>query len=463
MQNWSSANLAGYAKISDACLQHSGLRVITVWEQVPIGVARAFATNCPTLLGLTDQSGGNYTSVNLGLRTLGLAVAYSSSTSAIISGITNAAQSWNGTAPMFIAAQADTWNLQPADLVTIANALDPNKYVIVRPDHLFMLDNQVYGLPRATTESAIGITPATATLRGGVIPNAAGAGAWIEWGTNTSYGSKSVVTNVSGKSVIFVSAPATGLKPGTVYHYRAAISNAMGTVWGADKTFTTGGRLKAWGDGAQGQTNVPPGLTNVVGINCGAYHGLALKNDGNVVAWGLNSYDQTNVPAGLTDAVEVAGGIQHSLALKSGGTVTAWGDNTYGQTNVPAGLSNIVAIAAGGYHNLALKADGTVAGWGYDYYGQTNVPPGLSNVVAVAAGRYHSLALKSDGTVAAWGYNVSGQTNVPAGLNQVVAIAAGVYHSLALKADGITSPNLHPAGRWVADDLTGADGSPVAA
>ena len=87
MQNWNAANLAGFAKISDPYLQRSGLRVITIWEQVPTGVALAFATNCPTLLGLTDQSGGQYTAVNQGLRTLGLAVSYSSSTNSIISGI----------------------------------------------------------------------------------------------------------------------------------------------------------------------------------------------------------------------------------------------------------------------------------------------------------------------------------------------------------------------------------------
>jgi hypothetical protein len=103
------------------------LRNITIWDQVTTGVAQAFATSCPTLFGLTDQSGGTYTSTTLGLRTVGLTVSYSSSTSAIISGITNAARNWNGTAPMFLAAQAVVWNLGPTDLRSIASSLGTNE------------------------------------------------------------------------------------------------------------------------------------------------------------------------------------------------------------------------------------------------------------------------------------------------------------------------------------------------
>ena len=462
MQNWNAANLAGYAKLSDPYLQRSGLRVITVWEQVTTGVALAFATNCPTLLGLTDQSGGNYTSVNQGLRTLGLAVSYSSSTSSIISGITNAAQSWNGTAPMFIAAQANTWDLQPADLRVIASALDTNKYTIVRPDHLFMLYNRVFGRPFAVTQSAISITASSAILRGMVTPNATNTSAWLEWGTNSDYGAKTAVTNVGmGAAAVAVNIAIGGLLARRTYHYRVVASNALGMAWGANRLLTTGGRVQAWGNATFGETNVPAGLTIVVGIGSGANHGLALRNDGTVLGWGSNGFGQTNVPAGLANVVEVAGGSQHSLALLANGTVAAWGDNTYGQTNVPAGLSNAVAIAAGAYHNLALKSDGTVTAWGYNAFGQTNVPAGLSNVVNVAAGSAHNLALKADGTVTAWGYNNLGQTNTPAGLNQIVAVAAGQYHSLALKADGISAANFFPVRMWVADTLAGSDGSSV--
>jgi hypothetical protein len=460
---WNPANLSAFARASDSYLQQTGLRVITIWDEVTPGVASAFATNCPSLLGLTDQSGGTYTSVNSGLRTVGLTVSYSSTIAAITSGISNAAASWNGNAPLFLAAQAVAWNLTPSDLVTIINSFDPSKYVFVRPDHLFMLYNQLYGSPAAVTEPAVQITATSATLAGLVNPKAANAVAWLEWGTNSDYGSKSPASSVAGNSVVPVTARITGLAAGTIYHYRVVASNALATAYGVDKSFTTGGRVQVWGDGSLGQTNVPPGLTNVVGVSGGGGHVLALKNDGTVTAWGNDSLSQTNTPAGLTNVIEVAGGVQHSLALQANGTVTAWGDDSYGQTNIPAGLTNIVSVAAGGYHNLALQANGAVTAWGDNTYGQTNVPTGLSNVVGIAAGRYHSLALKSDGTVTAWGDNNYGQTNVPAGLSQVIAVAAGDYDSLALRANGAVSGTLFPASRWVAASLSGSNGTPVGA
>lgn len=229
----------------------------------------------------------------------------------------------------------------------------------------------------------------------------------------------------------------------------------------------------AWGLDYSGQTNVPPGLTNVVAIASGHEYSLALKADGTVIGWGYDSGGQTIVPPGLTNVVAIAGGTYHDLALKSDGTVVAWGNNTAGQINIPSelkntlvvalaggvdhslalkadgtvvawgsmvspppGLSNVVAIASGANHGLALESDGTVISWGSNNDGQTNVPPGLTNVVAIAGGEYHSLALKADGTVFAWGNNTYGQTNVPAGLTNAAAIAGGRDHSMALKADG---------------------------
>ncbi len=462
MQGWNSANLAGFAKITDSYLQRSGLRIITVWDQVTTGVARAFATNCPTLLGLTDQSGGTYTSVNLGLRTVGLTVTYSPDVNAIISGITNAAAPWNGTIPLFIMAQGVPWSLTPADLLTVANALDTNKYVVVRPDHLFMLYNRLFAKPQAVTEAPKNITATAAGLRAIITPNSTGTYAWFEWGTNNIYGAKTSPTLLSsGTTAIQFNATITGLMAGGAYHCRIVASNALGMAWGADRLFTTGGRVQVWGNTTQGETNVPPGLTNVTVVSAGANHVLALQNNGQLVAWGQNNFGQTNIPAGLTGVVEVAGGWQHSVALKSDGTVTAWGDNSFGQTNVPANLTNVVSIAAGGYHTVALKADQTVLAWGQNSFGQTNVPAGLSNVVRVAAGFGHNLALKADGTVTAWGYNNLGQSSVPAGLNNVVGIAAGQYHSTALKADGISPANFFPVRRWMADNLSGADGTAI--
>jgi len=204
------------------------------------------------------------------------------------------------------------------------------------------------------------------------------------------------------------------------YHSLALQNNGTVVAWGA------------WDDTDYGQTNVPPGLSNVVAIAGGGQHSLALQSDGKVVAWGDNTSGQTNVPLGLRNVVAIAGGDAHSLALQSNGAVVAWGSNSSGQTNVPPGLSNVVAIAGGGVHSLALQGNGKVVAWGDNYFGQTNVPPGLSNVVAIAGSGDDSLALQSKGVVLAWGNNYSGVTNLPPGLSNVVAIAGGGEHSLAI-------------------------------
>src|ERR1035438_1570097 len=84
----------------------------------------------------------------------------------------------------------------------------------------------------------------------------------------------------------------------------------------------------------------------------------------NVIAWGDGSQGQTNVPPSATNVLTVAAGASHSLVLQGDGSVIAWGDNSFGQTNVPNNATNVVAIAAGDYHSLALRADGLLLAWG---------------------------------------------------------------------------------------------------
>src|SRR5438876_40042 len=74
---------------------------------------------------------------------------------------------------------------------------------------------------------------------------------------------------------------------------------------------------------------------------------LAGRADTQIIAWGYNSDGQTNVPPGITNAVAMSGGDFYSLVLLSNGTAVAWGDNSVNQTNVPPGLNNLVAVAAG--------------------------------------------------------------------------------------------------------------------
>jgi hypothetical protein len=138
INEWSRDNLDKFSRVSAPYLRRAGLRIITIWDRVNSLVAGSFAAHCPDLLGLTDQS-GTYSHVDSGLRTIKLTPTYTSTVGEMLAGITNAAADWNGTAPIFIAAQSDVWHLGPSDLVKVAQALDPEKYKLVRADQLFQL------------------------------------------------------------------------------------------------------------------------------------------------------------------------------------------------------------------------------------------------------------------------------------------------------------------------------------
>ena len=120
-----------------------------------------------------------------------------------------------------------------------------------------------------------------------------------------------------------------------------------------------------------------------VKIACGAYHNLALLEDGGVSAWvsqiatakpdyfgsasSGRTHQQSSLPTGFMagrTAAAVAAGAYHNLVLFSDGTVGAWGKNDAGQATVPAGLSNVVRIIAFGDTSIAIKADGQIVSWG---------------------------------------------------------------------------------------------------
>ncbi len=167
-------------------------------------------------------------------------------------------------------------------------------------------------------------------------------------------------------------------------------------------------------------------------VSASGLHTLALNLDGTVVAWGYNNEGQTNVPPTLSNVSAIAAGAFHNLALLDNATVTAWGRNAEGQSDVPLGLTNVTAISAGFLNSMALLDNGTVTVWGSSTNGLQNVPAGLTNVIAISAGFSHNMALLSGGTVVAWGDDSKGQANVPSGLTNAIAISGGGLHSLAL-------------------------------
>lgn len=96
--------------------------------------------------------------------------------------------------------------------------------------------------PAVETKPATSIGEKGATLNGLVNPNGLETKAFFEYGTTTSYGSKTTEVSVgSGTSAVESSQAISGLSANTIYHFRIVASNSSGSSQGADQTFTTVG------------------------------------------------------------------------------------------------------------------------------------------------------------------------------------------------------------------------------
>ncbi|HEX6752606.1 MAG TPA: 6-bladed beta-propeller [Solirubrobacterales bacterium] len=96
--------------------------------------------------------------------------------------------------------------------------------------------------PIVWTYPANEVTLEGATLHGRVNPNGFETTYRFEYGTTTSYGTSAPVPDKnigSGSSEVEVEEEVAGLAPGTTYHFRVVATNAEGTSFGLDETFTT--------------------------------------------------------------------------------------------------------------------------------------------------------------------------------------------------------------------------------
>ncbi|WP_156970859.1 GxGYxYP domain-containing protein [Andreprevotia chitinilytica] len=151
--NWpSETQLDQFVAKTDDYLKRAGFRVITVWNTIIGGinanVGQSYATNAPSLLGLTSQNtGGGLTIFGGKLPSEALTCNYCATEDYIKSFIASGASGWNRTSPLFLVIQAQPWQgVTPSSFLDVKNSLSSD-YVVVRPDHLFQLVRQANGLP----------------------------------------------------------------------------------------------------------------------------------------------------------------------------------------------------------------------------------------------------------------------------------------------------------------------------
>jgi len=191
-----------------------------------------------------------------------------------------------------------------------------------------------------------------------------------------------------------------------------------------------------------------PNISDAIDITLGNRFTLVLKSDDTVIGWGENGLGQlgdgtTNdkvdgslaIVLGLSDVVAIEAGASHSLALKSDGTVWTWGKNTAGiladgtggagelvltPTQVK-GLEDVISISVGLETSYAVTASGELYAWGKNANGQlgtgNNQTPvrtlhkveGVGQIVKVSSGDAYVVALDKNGTLVTFGVNTYGQ------------------------------------------------------
>jgi hypothetical protein len=119
--------------------------------------------------------------------------------------------------------------------------------------------------PTASTGPVSTVAPTTATVSGSVNPNGVATTWYVEYGTSTSYGTKTSSASAgSGTSSTAVSAPLASLKAGTTYHYRFVATSSAGTGHGADGILTTSSAPAAVTSAASGVTATSATLNGTV-------------------------------------------------------------------------------------------------------------------------------------------------------------------------------------------------------
>ena len=230
-------------------------------------------------------------------------------------------------------------------------------------------------LPTVTTGPVTAVGATTASVSGSVNPNGTSTSWYVEYGTASSYGSKTSSTSAgSGTSPVGVSANLTGLHAGTTYHYRFVGTSSAGTAQGADGLLTTSAAPQAVSGSASAVTAASATLTGTVNPN------------GRATTWyfeyGTSTSYGTKTPvkdAGLgTSPVSVAAGLSglstgrtyHFRLVATSDAGTSKGSD---QTFLASAAPTVTTKAASSVRDTSAQLNGSVSpngastSWHFEY------------------------------------------------------------------------------------------------
>ncbi|MBP3828856.1 MAG: discoidin domain-containing protein [Bacteroidaceae bacterium] len=152
----SSKTITPYTQLTQRYLEKTGLRVITIWDDISATQREAFAANCPYLYGLTINDWERQsTRLSAKIQSNWLPITplypcYANGVDVITGFFNRDIQNFSGKKPMFVTGQATVWDAGPDKLVALKDKLDalsPGNVSIVRADHWFSYYCEANHLP----------------------------------------------------------------------------------------------------------------------------------------------------------------------------------------------------------------------------------------------------------------------------------------------------------------------------
>lgn len=172
----SSKVMPPYTQLTQRYLEKTGLRVITIWDDISTVHRKAYAENCPYLYGLTINDWERSARLTTKVQSNWLPITpqypcYANGVDVITDFFNRDIKNFKGTEPMFVTGQATVWDVGPDKLIALKdrlNALSPGNVKIVRADHWFSYYNEAHHLPFNITlleEMEITSSPAKTSVK----------------------------------------------------------------------------------------------------------------------------------------------------------------------------------------------------------------------------------------------------------------------------------------------------------
>lgn len=213
---------------------------------------------------------------------------------------------------------------------------------------------------------------------------------------------------------------------------------------------------------------------DIVDIQVGTHHSVALKADGSLWTWGMNDYGQLGngvgsgsyehmtrrVPEKIMDGVSsFSAGDFNTYALKKDGSVWAWGSiehtRTANSTLLPKMIiyGGVKKVFTGNISAAVIKDDDSLWIWGENSCGvvgdgtrinRSTPVKVMENVKYVALESSHTSAIKTDGSLWVWGSSIDGQLGIsgvtssliPIKLDDnVISVYTSPYNTFYIKTD----------------------------